>query len=262
LEQGAVSEVDRILKLEAAVAKLTTPYDPQVQWTAGMETGNLNEWAGQNNSGNALSVAIKAATDGILARTPWVMKQSVSTLGGTRMYTYDPINKIYRNGNPFYYSFYAYFTQALTFTPAGFFSLLQIQSQGPSGIDPVWILGLHPLNFTLRMEWWGSLQMAGPHTNESGGIAYDQSTPLPLNQWTKIDVMVIPREDFTGAVKVWQDNKVLFDLQNVKTKYPESLTSTGAQSFFISKNAYGQVFLPLSHSHYVDDVTISLGRMP
>jgi hypothetical protein len=104
--------------------------------------------------------------------------------------------------------------------------------------------------------------MAGPHLGETGGIAYDQVAPIPVGKWTFIEVMVTPREDFTGAVKVWQDKALLFDLSSVKTKYPESLVAAGAQSFFIAKNAYGQALAPLPATHYVDDVTISLGRMP
>jgi hypothetical protein len=112
------------------------------------------------------------------------------------------------------------------------------------------------------MEWWGNLAMAGPHAGETGGIAYDQAAPIPVGKWTFIEVMVMPREDFTGAVKVWQDKALLFDLSAVKTKYPESLAAAGAQSFFIAKNAYGQGISPLPHAHFCDDFTISLGRLP
>jgi len=258
---------------DAAIAKLMAivtppvippppPVDPQVQWRAGMETGNLSEWEAQNNSGSAVSIAVQAAAEGIPARTPWVMKQSVTSVGGTRMYVYSAINNIYRIGSPLYYSFWAYFPQVTTLGAGGFFNLLQIQSQGPTAMDPVWILGLHPSAFTLRLEWWGNLQMAGPHAGESGGIAYDQAVPIPVGRWTFIEVMVTPREDFSGAVKVWQDGALLFDLSSVKTKYPENLVPAGTQSFMISKNAYGQGIIQLPHAHYIDDCTISLGRVP
>ena len=104
--------------------------------------------------------------------------------------------------------------------------------------------------------------MSGPHVGENGGRAYDQPVPIPVRQWTFIQVMVTPREDFTGAVKVWQNGALIFDMANVKTKYPESNVAPGVQSFFIAKNAYGQAIIPTPNSHYVDDVTISLGQMP
>jgi len=178
------------------------------------------------------------------------------------MYRYSTINSLYRTGNPIYYSFWAYFPQVTTLSQGGFFNFLQIQSIGPSGTDPVWILGIQPSNFTLRLEWWGNLQMTGPHVGESGGKAYDQPVPIPVGRWVFIQVMVTPREDFTGAVKVWQNGALIFDMSNVKTKYPESLVAAGTQSFFIAKNAYGQGLIPTPNHHYVDDVAISPGLMP
>jgi hypothetical protein len=238
-------------------------------WSAGFEIGYLGEFDQQNVTYNAISVAALAANEGIVAhRGSWVMKQSVTApsgtgeASGTRMYRFTTINSIYRTGNPIYYSFWAYFPQVTTLGSGGFFNFLQIQSIGPSGTDPVWILGFHPSNFTLRMEWWSLLQMSGPHVGENGGRTYDTSVPIPVGQWVFIRVMVTPREDFTGAVKVWQNATLIFDIANVRTKYPESIVPAGTQSFFIAKNAYGQGIIPTPNSHYVDDVSISLSLPP
>jgi len=252
-----------------AVTTLAPPPPPppvSSLWSAGFEIGTLGEYEGQNNSGSAVSTPALATNEGIPARRgSWMMKQSVTGStgsSGTRMYRYSTINNLYRTGNPIYYSFWAYFPQATTLGSGGFFNLLQIQSINASGTtDPVWILGFHPSNFTLRLEWW-SVSMSGPHVGESDGRAYDQPVPIPVGQWTFIQVMVTPREDFTGAVKVWQNGVVIFDMANVRTKYPESNVAAGTQSFFIAKNAYGQAITPIPNNHYVDDVTISLGPMP
>jgi hypothetical protein len=242
---------------------------PLVLWSAGFEIGYLGEFDGQNITGSAVSVAALAANEGIPAHTgSWVMKQSVTAASGspeasgTRMYRYTTINSLYRTGNPIYYSFWAYLPQVTTLSSGGFFNFLQIQSIGPSGTDPVWILGIHPSNFTLRLEWWSLLQMSGPHVGETGGHTYDTSVPIPLRQWFFVQVMVTPREDYTGAVKVWQNGALIFNMANVKTKYPESLVASGTQSFFIAKNAYGQGLIPTPNHHYVDDVAISPGLMP
>ena len=186
----------------------------QVLWTAGIESGSLSEFEGENNSGSADTVAVLASSEGIAAHSgSWVMKQSVFSSGGTRLYRNSAINNVYRTGNPIYYSFWAYFPQATHLSSGGFFNLLQIQSINPGGnLDPVWILGLHPANFTLRMEWWSNLQMSGPHAGESGGRAYDQSVPIPIGEWVFIQVMVTPREDYAGAVKVWMNDTVVFDI--------------------------------------------------
>ncbi|HXT33893.1 MAG TPA: carbohydrate-binding protein, partial [Vicinamibacterales bacterium] len=168
------------------------PPPSQVLWTAGAESGSLGEFEGENNSGSADSLAVLAANEGIAARKgSWVIKQSVFSSGGSRLYRNSAINNVYRTGNPIYYSFWAYFPQATHLSSGGFFNLLQIQSINPGGnLDPVWILGLHPSSFTLRMEWWSNLQMSGPHAGESGGRAYDQAVPIPLGQWVFMQVMV------------------------------------------------------------------------
>src|SRR5881392_3830045 len=60
------------------------PYDPQVQWRTGMETGDLSAWSEKVNTGYADSAAVTIASEGMAARmstlfnlpSAWVMKQS------------------------------------------------------------------------------------------------------------------------------------------------------------------------------------------
>jgi hypothetical protein len=248
--------------LSVTTAAPPPPPPSEFLWRAGMEGGNLSEFQAEHNSGSADSIAVLAANEGIPPRGGrWVMKQSVTgTSGGTRMINFRTINSVYRSGS-FYYSFWAYFPQATRHN--GFFNLVQMQSTNASGVvDPVWILAYHPTNFTLRLEWWGNLKMTGPHPGESGGRAYDQPVPIPVRQWVFIQLMITPSEDFSGAIKVWMNDALMFDMANIRTKYPESYVAAGVQSVFMSKNAYGMNLTPTPNHHYVDDVTISRGPMP
>src|SRR5881392_2896343 len=60
------------------------PYDPQIQWRTGMETGDLSAWSEKVNTGYADSAAVTIASEGMAARmstlfnlpSAWVMKQS------------------------------------------------------------------------------------------------------------------------------------------------------------------------------------------
>src|SRR6266404_4937263 len=88
-----VADEALIAKLQALIAP--PPYDPQVLWSAGMETGGtLSEWdaggapgSGQVNSGNALSIAVLASDYGIAAHSGlYVMRQWVNVTGGTRIH--------------------------------------------------------------------------------------------------------------------------------------------------------------------------------
>jgi hypothetical protein len=42
-----------------------------------------------------------------------------------------------------------------------------------------------------------------------------------VGQWVFFEVMVTPRADFTGAIKIWMNGQVLFDQSLVKTMYPD-----------------------------------------
>src|SRR5213596_2001899 len=71
------------------------PYDPQVQWRAAMEVGDLSQWTEKVNTGYADSAAVTAASAGIPPHGgAWVMKQSVIRpsgvveASGTRMARY------------------------------------------------------------------------------------------------------------------------------------------------------------------------------
>src|SRR5439155_19168457 len=75
----------------------------------------------------------------------------------------------------------------------------------------------------------------------------------------RFKVMIKPGADFTGALKVWMNNQVLFDLSSIKTRYVD--TGQGLISY-IEQTGYGSGLTPTPAVHYVDDVTISLGRMP
>src|SRR5881296_3743581 len=66
---------DRLGVDEATLASLLppvplpTPYDPQVQWRASMETGDLSAWSEKVNTGPAAgSSAVLVANEGILPR--------------------------------------------------------------------------------------------------------------------------------------------------------------------------------------------------
>ena len=59
--------------------------------------------------------------------------------------------------------------------------------------------------------------------------------------------------------KIWMNGQLGADQSNVKTRYPDS----GLSGWMgVTHNAYGSGLTPTPATHYVDDVTISLGRMP
>jgi chitodextrinase len=239
---------------------------PQILWRAGMETGNLSEWSEKVNSGAADSWAVTAASEGIPPKGgSWVMKQSVTgSYGGTRMQRYPEINSLTPNGTTFYVSWWDYYPAKLTAAGPGFmFANFEIASQDNCAAcyNPIWGLFVNPADFTLVLGWSpnGLAPAEGPHAGESGKRGYTSTTPIPVGQWVFFEVMITPSSTFTGAVKIWMDGQVLFDLANVKTRYP----SVGVGGMmWTAHTGYGSSISPTPATHYIDDVTISLGRLP
>src|SRR5947207_2494571 len=264
--------------LSATTLLLTTPppYDPQVQWRTGMETGDLSAWSEKVNTGNADSAAVTIASAGIPARmstlfnspSAWVMKQSVIRpsgvleASGTRMARYPEINALAKAGTTFYYSWWDFFPTALSYDASGWYNHWQIESNDASNTGtPVWALGFNRSGNTMWLGWGptASVPVQGPHVGESGDRTYTSPIAVPVGQWVFFEVMVTPRGDFTGALKVWMNGQVLFDLSSIKTQFPyvgQSLLT------WITNNNYGTGLTPTPFVHYVDDVSVSLGRMP
>src|SRR5438552_2755535 len=280
-----VSDVDAAGNASASSAPLSVttlpllpppPYDPQVQWQTGMETGDLGAWSEKVNTGNADSAAVTIASAGIPARmstlfnspSAWVMKQSwngssgVAEASGTRVSRYTEVNALAKAGTTFYYSWWDFFPAALSVGANGWYNHWQIMSNDASGANaPIWVLGFNNSGMTTTLPWIpnGLAPANGPHNGESGSRAYTAPIAVPVGQWVFFEVMVTPRGDFTGALKIWMNGQVLFNLSSIKTQFPFVNQSLLA---YTANNNYGAGLTPTPFVHYVDDVSVSLGRMP
>jgi len=240
----------------------------QVLWSAGMETGDLNQWSEKVNTGNADSAAVTAFVAGIPPKTGnWVLRQAwygssgVAEASGTRMAQYPVVDKLARAGTTFYYSWWNFFPAALSFGASGWYGHWEIMSNDSTMKNaPIWVLNIDS-GMTMSVDWSpnGLAPTNGPHNGETGSKTYRSPIVVPTGQWVFFEVMVTPRGDFTGALKVWMNGQVLFDFSSVKTQFP-----LASQSLFTYINImnYGTGLSPTPFVHYVDDVTISLGRMP
>jgi len=252
--------------LSLSVTTPVLPPLPLLAWSAGMETGGLGEWSEKVNSGSADTTVVSAASVGIPPRGgSYLMMQAVTGAdGGTRMQRYPEVDFLARAGTTFYWSWWDYFPSTITFGVFDTFILwgLNSKSASASAGDPFWGLVFHNTGNTLDLVWSPDKTgpVEGPHADESGRRIYNGSTPVPVGQWVFFEVMVTPRGDFTGAIKIWINGQVLFDQSLVKTMYP----NVGQTNLlmWLEQTSYGSGLTPTPAIHYVDDVTVSLGRMP
>jgi hypothetical protein len=231
-----------------------------------MLTGDLSDWSEKVNTGTADTTVVTAASAGIAPRGgSYVMKQSVTDpYGGTRMQRYPEVDSLARAGTPFYWSWWDYFPTPISFGIFDTFIVFGINSKASltAADAPIWGLVFHNSGNTLDLIWSPNetAPAEGPHAGEFGTRAYNSSTPVPVGQWVFFEVMITPRGDFTGALKVWMNGQVLFDQSLVETMYP----NVGQTPFimWLEQTGYGSGLTPNPAVHYVDDVTTSLGRVP
>jgi hypothetical protein len=122
--------------------------------------------------------------------------------------------------------------------------------------DPFW--SLHAGNrpggaMYVFLNWWDGLSIEGPHRGEFGGRSYSETVRnIPVRQWTHLDVYLRQSSAFDGQIVVWQDGVELFNMNNVRTRYPGS---NGANEW--SVNNYSEIIVPSPTTIYIDDAVIS-----
>jgi hypothetical protein len=192
------------------------------------------------------------------------MKQAVTGAhGGTRMFLYEPVSSLGRAGTTIYWSWWDYFPTPITFGPYDSYMLWGIIGKDSAGsYNPLWNVIFANTGNTLNLVWSPNdlAPAQGPHAGETGKRYYYSGVPFPVGQWVRFEVMITPKADFTGALKIWMNGQVLFDQSLVKTMYVD--TGQGDPIFAIEQTGYGSGLTPTPWVHYVDDVTLSLGRMP
>lgn len=237
-------------------------YDPQILWSAHMETQNLSEWDEKVNSGIADTTVVNSSVGVPPHGGSWMMKQSVTVTGGTRMSIYGLLHNLAVAGTSYYYTFWHYFPVAITFPIGDSYIFWGTVSPQTNVGAPFWDLVLNQSGGTSQFIWSPNNQAPnlGPHSNESGGKrVYDGTTVIPIAQWNKWEIFIKPRSDFTGQMKVWLNGVVEYDMDLVKTMYPDVGQNV---LLYTEQTGYGSNLSPSPAISYVDDVTVSLNRMP
>jgi hypothetical protein len=257
---GLVTDLTgRVANLETAVAKLIAavppvvvpPYDPQVKWKASFEAGNLLEWSEKVNSGTADSTVVST----IAHSGTYCMQQSVTgASGGTRMQRYPEVDTLARAGTPFYWTWWDYFPTPISFGIFDTFIIWgawSVKVATPGALpDAFWALVFHNTGNTLDLIFNPTSNAGLPARH-----GYTSSVPVPVGQWIKFEVYVNP----AGHITVWMNGAQLFDVAQIM-QYP--FVGQTPLLFGIEQTGYGSNLTPTPCTHYVDDVSVSLGRMP
>jgi hypothetical protein len=239
---------------------------PGVVWSADMETGNLTQWTkpsivnGSTQGGSYDSGYCSRPTNGIstdVARSGrYSMKMTIDTTDRTSSGCRQFRHAESVSGNAYYYS--AWFYLPTKSVATDYWNVFQIKSESPTANDPFWVIDLMPRSngsMRLLLRWKGTV--AGPYSSDTstGTKYFDQAAAeVPVGRWFQVEAYLKQARDFSGRLTIWQDGVQLWDMVNVKTKYPD-----GDNRW--SVNNYSDGVSPNPTALYVDDAVISTTRV-
>jgi hypothetical protein len=213
-------------------------------WSTGMEGGNLNEWSlndcgGEFNSGTADSIASQDHTHtGV-----WGAKMTISapSESGTRLFRWcEP-----QNNRELYYSVWYYIPRQ--YSAPNYWNVFQWKSKvSSSQTDPFFVLNIGNRssgNMYFYLYDWQQRQ------------SYSQTAQdIPIGRWFQVEAFYRCAGDNTGRVTFWQDGLVLFDVNNVRTRYANGDCQWSVDNYSSSLN-------PSPATIYIDDAVISLTKI-
>ena len=229
-------------------------------WSADHETGNLLQWTepglygsrgGSYDSGNCARPT-KGVTSEQMYSGNNSMKMTITSWdSGCRQFRHAEST----SGNSFYYSAWLYLPKY--YSISGWTNLIQFKSKTKTRNDAVWVLELANRDkggMYLMLRWKGLME--GPTKGAGTSIKYYHQTVMdvPVGKWFHVELYLKQSSEYAGRLTVWQDGVQIYDMNDVKTKYP-----TGDNRWSI--NAYGAGISPMPFKVYVDDAVVSTSRL-
>jgi hypothetical protein len=169
-----------------------------------------------------------------------------------------------RSGDTFVYSAWYYLPRREIVT-RDMWNVFQFKSDSPSvvsiGTDPFWTINIvggrrgGPLKLVLK--WKGGLTdhtqgVPGPFADSpiKARIYRQRRMVVPVGRWFEISAYLEQSGDFTGDLAVRQDGVLLWDMRDVRTKYPD-----GRQSWSVAN--YSNGIRDNSATIFIDDASVA-----
>lgn len=260
----------------------TTPDENGIVWQDDFETGDLSQWPSYSgeqtsfDSGECIRPKNGVSTDFSFSGN-YALKMSIDSTSkksnifqqkdsGCRQFRFKEMNEL----DEVYLTAWYYLPKKYVVTPPGWAMFGQIKSkrdQGQGQSDPIWAWKIETSNDdNLYLHLNFKAAMDGPfvdseyiyHKANDGEFNhhefYQDTIPIPINEWFNLQVYVKQSETYEGQIIVWQDDVEIFNLENIKTKYPGSSSNWSVTS-------YGGNIIPNIFTVYVDDVSISTKKV-
>jgi len=240
-----------------------------VLWSNGMEDGTLDGWGGAAMNGGGefdSGSGVSTASRDVAHSGSWSAKMTLPDgSGGTRLFRWQEPRQ-YRD---LVYSAWFYIPQAYTLTgnpSSRFWNLFQFKSRSTAdSVDPMWDLTVSnpsPGRMHLNLDW-SPRTVEGPLPGQSGFRRFTQPVAdLPVARWFQLAAQLRQSNGFDGALRIWQDGQLLFDLAGIRTSYANCAFNTWCGSNEWSINNYSDALSPAPAVIYTDDASIALPDAP
>jgi hypothetical protein len=274
--------VPAVVLITAGLAVLVIPADGQrsskrahpaalqaspgtVLWSNGMEDGTLDGWGGaaMNGGGEFNSDSgVSTASREVAHSGSWSAKMTLPDgSGGTRLFRWQEP----RQHRDLVYSAWFYMPQAYTLTgnlSSRFWNLFQFKSRSTSdSVDPMWELTVSnpsPGRMHLNLDW-SPQTLEGPQPGQSSFRRFTHAgADVPVARWFQLTAQLRQSNGFDGALRIWQDGQLLFDLAGIRTSYANCAFNPWCGSNEWSINSYSDSLSPAPAVIYADDASIVL----
>ena len=254
---------------DGSVRAVALQSEATVLWSDGMEDGTLDGWGGASFTGGGefdSGAGASAASRDVAHTGSWSAKMALPDgSGGTRLFRWrEP-----RQYRDLVFSAWFYIPRDYTLTgdpSSRFWNVFQFKSRSTSNsVDPFFDLTVtNPSPGSMRLNLdWSPRTLEGPSPGESGLRRFTQSTTdIPVGRWFQLTAELRQSSAFDGALRIWQDAQLLFDLAGIRTSYQNCAYNAWCGSNEWSINNYSDALSPAPAVIYTDDASIALPAAP
>jgi chitodextrinase len=225
-----------------------------ILWSAAHETGNLSQWDGEWNSGNADSIITTTYAHG----GSYAVAETVNGNAGTRM-AKDTVNgALLPDG---YYSVWYYFPQVVR--APDWWNIFQFKRATypyGAGSNPVFTVNVgNRASGEIYTYLYQHVGSDGQYNTAGQGVKAQATINIPTNRWMHFECYYKWAKTTTGQLTCWQDGQQIWDLQNVITEYNYAQDDNRMRQW--SVNNYTSGTIPSTQTIYIDDAAISTSRL-
>lgn len=233
-------------------------------WFAGAETGNFSEWDWTGSMDPQNTVFFGTTTERARSGNR-SFKIEVNAGDGRRasnMMFLTSDNNVLMRHEELIYTIWLFIPQRVQFSSSNgspWHNIMQFKMRDEFNRgDPIFTIGFDP--WANNRPNYFQLRNTGEWFPNGSSFNYTpiQEIPIPIGQWFKLQVRYKRASNATGRITVWQNDVLIYDINNVVTYPATNRRGARAGRLEWSVNNYARNTIPSITTIFVDDASIHL----